>query len=178
MNVKNLVIIILLIAVVLLSIFLYRATRVSRTLEKLALRVPETVPVDVFVIGMTEAVQQQNQICSELTSQVWWLRRHLEKTLDFIEKEKNFEPIFIIDPLMNRKLLPSEYLLDPGPFVIPYQKPEYKFPDDSRDEYGLEALRSFMNLHSRSSQLAAGQSMEMLIKNFYTRLQRLDEMRK
>ena len=172
MKIKNVVILILLVVNVGLSLLLYRTTRISKTVEELALKVPQQVPVDIFVTGMTAAIQKHNQTCSELVSQVQWLRRHLEKTISVLENERNLEPIGVEIPLLKEKVPPSDYLMESEPFIVPYQKPEFKHPDKIEDESGLRALESMMNLNSVNALLATS-NMEILIDNFYHRLERL-----
>ena len=158
-TVKNLVISILIVIVAGLSTLLYRATR---------------VPPDIFVTGMTTAVEKQSQVCSDLASQVLWLRRHLEKTLNVLETERDLDPIPVQTPYsLKRETYPSEYVREPDSFVTPYQKPEHRPLDADLSEHGLLRLEALIGLNVQSVLLATAET-EFLIDNFYQRLQRLE----
>ena len=162
---KNIVISILMVVVAGLSISLYREKRYSKT----------------FVVKVLPAVERYREVSAELPSQIWWLRRHLEKTISMLEAEHNLEPKPVKNPWGNLEL--REELKrhrpprPPQPFVMAYEKPEYRplcaDPNELGTEIGLKRLEAIINLSSASVILASS-DMETLIDNFYQRLQRLE----
>lgn len=156
---KNVVIAMLMILIAVLSVLWYRAARASKT----------------AIAQISVVVEKQSQICLELSSQVRWLRRHLEKTLGLLETEHSLEPIplqFFYDP-PDKKTSPSEYLTEPNLFVTPYEKPEYRHFDISPNRLGLLRLSAFAALSCQGAILATA-DMDTLIDNLYQRLQRLE----
>lgn len=170
----NIVIGILVLIIACLSIVLYRVTRLSEEMYELNCRVPTKIPLDVFVTGLTEAVDQQEQIRNDVVSQNEWLRRHLERTLEILEAEYNLKPIFLKTPYPSEEMNPSEGISEPDIFVTPYRKTEYESPLAGPNEDGLRLLKARINLNTHSIFLAT-YNTEYWIENFYERLQRLEQ---
>ena len=98
--------------IVVLSILLYREKRFSKT----------------FVVKVIPALERDRVVSDDLPSQIWWLRRHLKKTLSVLETEYGLEPIPVKDTVQNFKLKEELKIhrppRPPKPFVIAYEKPE------------------------------------------------------
>ncbi len=162
---KNIIIAILMVTIVGLSVSLHREMRFSKTV----------------IHQMPVPIEKQSRLCSDLASQVLWLRRHLEKTLNVLESERDLEPIPVQTPysLKGEEKYPSEYVRDPDFFVMPYQKPEYRpfttDPNEFGTEIGFGRAMGKINLNSLSALFSTAET-EFLIDNFYQRLQRLEPL--
>ena len=162
---KNIVIAILIIIIAGLSISLYREKQFSKT----------------SVAKMLPAVERYHEVSADLPSLIVWLRRHLEKTISILEAEHNLEPMPVESPWGNLELREELKIhrppRPPQPFVIAYEKPEYRplcaDPNELGTEIGLKRLEAMINFGSAGVMLVTT-DMETLIDNYYQRLQRLE----
>ncbi len=170
---KNIVITVLVIAAVVQSVLLYRATQLSKQ---------NTITRNA-ADSLAFAAETQYRRCHELSQQTAWLRRHLEKTISVLENKYNLEPMPVQLPGQNFELREDLKIHRPPrpaePFAVPYQSLDYsvliKDPNTLRTNIGLQRLAALMNLSSASASMA-NNSMETRIDNFYQQLQRLEPM--
>ncbi|OQY07311.1 MAG: hypothetical protein B6I25_02145 [Planctomycetales bacterium 4572_13] len=134
-------------------------------------RVPQHIAPEVYVMDLTEAIERQNQICTDSSYAMGWLKRHLENCLTLIETERGLEPIPISPmgpyPLPSEKRFPEAT----SPFVVPYEKPK-SYLDSSKREKNLRVLECLVNLSAMSATMAR-YNVERNIDNFQQRLERI-----
>jgi hypothetical protein len=166
---KDLLVVVMVLFIVALLVLIYKMNRAAlgRT------------PTKVCVMGMTEAIDRQNQYYTQLTDATRWLERHLEKCIEFIESQQGLKPIpmklYEIPPItadVNDLEALQSFPEAPGPFVIPYKKPK-RIMEKSPEEKDLELLWIRINMNT-SAAVALRYDMELKIANFQERLQRLD----
>ncbi len=140
-------------------------------------RVPQHIEPEVYVMELTEAIERQNQFCTDLSYTTGWLKRHLENCLTLIETERGLEPIplkypYAFGPLLSKE--PPEDQLhkkEPGPFVSPYEKPK-PYSDSSEQEKNIRILRCLVDLKTMSVAMSR-YNTEIHIDNFQQRLERI-----
>jgi hypothetical protein len=170
----NIVIGILVLIIACLSVSLYRITRLRTVLHEVRDRVPTKVPLDVFVTGMAEAVEMHDRLWLDVAAQNVWLRRHLEQTVSKLETEYQLEPIPTKTAYPKQGTMLSEWIQAPEVFLIPYEKPEFKFPPLDPNECGLLNLKFEIDNQTRFFVMEIHDA-EFWIENFYERLQRLEQ---
>jgi hypothetical protein len=143
-------------------------------------RIPELVPMEVYVVGMTEAVERQRQFSTDLSYTTGWLKRHLDTCLTQLESERGLKPIpkaileftpYVQDQTGQQdSAMPS--CKAPEPFWVPYEKPK-RYVEKSSEENNLRMLQCKMNLAAMAIAMSR-YSVEIDIDNFQQRLRRLD----
>jgi len=176
MKTKN-IIIALLITVILGQFFLLvRHTRIEQYIEWIS---QERLPIEVYVAGLTESINQNRQANIGLLSQCQWAIRHLAQCLKLLEKERGFEPIpmrfehYLIADSNNPRMPVVPNKQESGPFYLPYEKPSSHKDPNGHKEGDLNRLRCLLNLNTVAVKLASA-GIEQQIHNYEKRLQRLD----
>jgi hypothetical protein len=171
---KDLLIIVMALFIVALMVLMYKVNKL------VVERIPERVPMEVYVVGMTEAVDRHNQFCVDLSHTTGWLKRHLDTCLTLLETERGLEPIpkarLGFTPYgqdqtgQQDSAMPSCKVQEP--FWVPYEKPK-RYVEKSSEENNLRLLQCKMNLAAMAVTMSR-YSVEMDIDNFQQRLRRLD----
>jgi len=78
---RNLLIAVMSLFIIALMVLMYKVNRV------VVERIPERVEPEVYVMGLSEAIERQNLAFGNLVYQARWLRVHLEKCLSLILKQ-------------------------------------------------------------------------------------------
>lgn len=171
---KDLLIVVMALFIIALMVLMYKVNKLVVD------RIPERVPMEVYVVGMTEAVDRQNQICADLSYTTGWLKRHLDTCLALLESERG------LDPIPKARLGFTPYVQDqtgqqdsampsckaPEPFFVPYEKPK-PYVEKNSEENNLRMLQCKINLAAMAIAMSR-YSVEMDIDNFQQRLKRLD----
>jgi hypothetical protein len=178
MKTKNIIIAVLALFVLGQFFLLIRQTRIQRYIDFVN-KTPQRAPIEVYVAGLTEGINQNRQANIELLFQARWAIRHLGQCIKSLEKQRGLEPIPIKPEYYpvsdaNRPTMPFvSDKLESGPFYTPYAKPSgHKDPNDY-EEGDLNKLRCLLNLNTMSVKLSSAK-IEQQIHNYEERLQRLD----
>jgi hypothetical protein len=170
---KDLLIVVMALFIIALLVLIYKINRF--TIDKALNR----NPTEVYIMGMTEAIDRQNQFFMQMSDTTRWLERHLENCITLLESERGLKPIPMksfgmpqISADRNEPETLQAFSEASGPFVIPYEKPK-KMTEKSSEENNLAVLSCKINL-SALAVVSAKYSVEMKIDNFQERLQRLD----
>jgi hypothetical protein len=181
MKTKNIIIAILVVVILGQFFLLLRQTRIQRYIDFVN-KTPQRIriPIEVYVAGLTESINQNRQANIELLVQSQWAIRHLGQCVKLLEKERGLDPIpmkFEHYPLpdSNHPMMP---LVPPnkqesGPFYLPCEKPSIHEEPNHPEEGDLNRLRCMLNLNTVSLKLASA-GIEQQIHNYEERLQRLD----
>jgi len=170
---KDLLIIVMALFIVALMVLMYKVNKL--VIE----RIPEHVPMEVYAMGMTEAVDRQTQFCADLSHTTAWLKRHLDACLTLLETERGLEPIpdtgyelLSVQGQPKQQGSANPSCKTPEPFFVPYEKPK-SYVEKSPEENNLRMLECKMNLAAQAI-AATRYNTEMTIDHFQQRLKRLD----
>ena len=178
MKTKNIIIAILAVVISGQFFLLVRLTRTQRYVDFVN-ATHQSIPIEVYVAGLTESINQNRQANIELLVQSQWAIRHLGQCVKLLEKERGLDSIpmkFDSYPISDTNrpmmsLVPKKQ--ESGPFYLPYVKSSsHKGPNDCK-EGDLNRLRCLLNLNTVSVKLATA-GIEQRIHNYEERLQRLD----
>ena len=166
LNFKDLLIAIMFVFILALMVLVYKVNTLVVD------RIPNRIEPEVYAMGLTEAIERQNQTGVDLAYTVGWMKRHFDRCLTLIESERGLEPIPIKYPDWGGPQPSEGYFLNKeGPFVMPYEKPKHE-PDQSPREKNLKHLECLVNLSTMAVTMSM-YSVEMEIENFQQRLQRI-----
>lgn len=178
MKTIKVIIVILLVIICAQFYLLIRQTKLERYI-RYNIQMQESTPIEVYVSGMTKAVEKAGQDNIKLLIQAKWAMRHLENCIELMESERGLEPIAIdrgkMFPSysgMGLPPLPPKKEQNKHPFVSPYKEPQPKKQDDPK-ESDIRKLMCLFNLQ-RTAIAFSMYSFDAQIENYQQRLMRLD----
>lgn len=157
---RNLIIAIMFLIIIALMGLVYKVNKLVVD------RIPENIEPEVYVMGLTEAIDRQNRAVYEMAYQNRWLRIHLDNCLRLIESERNLESIPVEFDMSKDPFIGMPFEGDrQGPFVRPYA---YAPPEVTNDqEEHIRVLHCKVNLATMGSFTDRG--AEEILANFQHR---------
>ena len=163
---RNLLIAVMFLFIIALMVLVYK---VNKTVIA---RIPKEISPEVYVMGLTEAIERKNQAHDSLSYTTGWLKRHLDRCLILIESERGLEPIPIECPkVRGPRHAEGSFKKKSGPFVIPYERPQID-PERSSQEKDLRYLQCLVNMQAMGT-VSSMYNADGEIANFQQRLERI-----